>query len=269
MSLGPAGGPHVPHVARAGRRTGRLEPGQRNGLHAWPQAVDAAEAGRDAHRADQVRAVLEEGQAGGECGRGPAAGAARGARRVPRAAGHAVPVVRRLPEVGEHEVHVRLPDDHRAGLPQPVHHGGVRVGQVVLERRVAPGGVQPGDVEALLDRDRHAEQRRPGARGHRPVRLGGLPQRRLGAQLDHRVQPGVDGGDPGQQQLGQLPGGDLPAAEQVRRIARGPEQRLAHRSTSPGRVAGSPKAGNRPASNVVNSATAPPSTRSRSSLNAR
>ena len=80
----------VGHVARAGGGPGGWNPVSGTTPTLGLQPVDAAEAGRDADRADQVRPVLEEAQPGGHRGGRPAGGAARGPRRVPRVVGDAV-----------------------------------------------------------------------------------------------------------------------------------------------------------------------------------
>jgi hypothetical protein len=91
--------------------------------------------------------------------------------------------------------------------------------------------VQPGDVEGLLDRHRHAVQRpQVAAAGERLVGRGGLRQRRLPPQLDHGVHLGVDGVDPRQQPLGQLARGELAAAQPLCHLGRGRDQDLVHAS---------------------------------------
>ena len=62
--------------------------------------------------------------------------------------------------VGQHQRHVGLAEQHHAGVEQPIHGQGVAGGDAVAQRADAPGGGQAGDVEALLDGHRHAEQGR-------------------------------------------------------------------------------------------------------------
>ncbi len=220
---------HVHHVTRPGWRTRRLEPGQRDGAGARLQPVDAAEAGRDADGPDEVGSVFEEGHPGGQRRGRSAGGAARRARGVPRVAGDPVQLVGGLGEVGQHEGHVGLPGDDRAGPLKPPHHRGVPVGDEILERGIAPGGVQPGHVEAVLDRHGHAvQQSHVIAAGDRLVGRGRLPQGRLAADLDHGVQLWVDRIDPGEQHLGQLARRCLPAAEHSCRIDCRLQQRCVH-----------------------------------------
>jgi hypothetical protein len=61
-------------------------------------------------------------------------------------------------------------------------------------------------------------------RGGRLVSRRRLRQGLLAAQLDHGVQHRVDGSDPGQQGLGQLAGGELPAAQQPGDVGRRADQ---------------------------------------------
>jgi hypothetical protein len=70
----------------------------------------------------------------------------------------AIDRVEALP-VGEVHRHVGLADDDRARCLQPPHQLGIVRGDGVLEARMAEGGGKPFDVEAFLDRHRHAEQR--------------------------------------------------------------------------------------------------------------
>jgi hypothetical protein len=88
------------------------------------------------------------------------------------------------------------------------------VGDELPERRVAPGGVQPGDVERLLDRHRHAVER-PHRLAARNGLVGGgrLLQGRLTHQFDDCIQGCVDGIDPAKDQFGQLAGADLFVAD--------------------------------------------------------
>ena len=208
----------VGHLARRRGRTGGLEAGERDDPDAGLQPVHATEARWDPDRAHQIRAVLQIGHPGGHGRRRTAGGTAGCAREIPGIARDAVQLVAGLREVPQHERHIGLSDDDRAGLSQSCDHRGVPVGDELLKRRIAPGGVQPGDVERLLDRHRHAVQQ-PGPLAARDGLVGGrrLPQRGLAAQLHDRVQLRIDSIDPAQHQLGQLAGTDLPPADHPRR----------------------------------------------------
>jgi hypothetical protein len=174
-----ADGGHVRHLTWRDPRAGWLEAGQRDDPGARLQAVDAAEARRYADRTDQIRAVLEERHPGGECGGGPAAGATGRALQVPGIPGDAEQLVGGLSEVGQHRGHIRLADEDRPCLPESRHHRRIVAGDVVLERRIAPGRVQPGDVERLLDRNGNTVQRPARRLRDRLVGCGRLFQRCL------------------------------------------------------------------------------------------
>jgi len=64
--------------------------------------------------------------------------------------------------------------------------------------------------------------------GGRLVGGGRLGQGLLAAELDHGVEGGVDGLDPGQQGLGQLTGGELPVAQPPGHLGRRQQQDVAH-----------------------------------------
>ena len=121
--------------------------------------VDAVVGGRVADAAADVAAVLEARQTGGQR-RPPTRPTTRPAPRVevPRVVRRAVDVVVGL-EVGERHRHVRLAEDHGAGGAQAGHDHGVLGGDVAGELGEAPRRRLAGDVEALLDRHRHAVQR--------------------------------------------------------------------------------------------------------------
>ena len=61
--------------------------------------------------------------------------------------------------VGEAHRHVGLAEHHRARRGEALHGQRVLVGGAVALLLIAPGGRQAGEVEALLHRHRHAEQR--------------------------------------------------------------------------------------------------------------
>ena len=143
-----------------------------------------------------------------------AARAARRALRVPRVAGDAVGG--RLGEAADRQLRQqRQADDDRARLAQPPHHLGVGLGRD-LEGVGAVRVDLAGDVDFVLDRDRHPEQRPvvPGA----PPRLGllGFQHRFVGEDLPERVQLRIEPVDPFQRLPDQLGRTDLPGAHHLR-----------------------------------------------------
>ena len=135
----------------------------------------------------------------------PAAGAARGQRRVPGVGGGAVHQVVGEPLDAELRL-VGLADHDRPRRAQPGHDQAVPGGRRgVGEPPRAVRGDHPGDVVGVLDQHRQAGQ---GARGPGAVQGVGLLQRLLGAQGDHRVE--LAGRDPGQAELDERPGAGAP-----------------------------------------------------------
>jgi hypothetical protein len=128
-----------------------------------------------------------------------------------RVAGAAIDRVDALP-VGQVDRHIGLADDDRARRLQPLHQQRILQGDLVLEARMAPGGREPGDIEALLDGHRHAEQRlvKPPGRGvHRlGCGIGGL-------EIRHRE--GIDGAiaflDPSDRRVDRLRHAELARAD--------------------------------------------------------
>ena len=152
---------------------------QRDAAAGRLQAEEAAAGGGDADRAGAVAGRGDRHQAGGDRRGRAAARAARRALRVPRVAGDAVGG--RLGEAADRQLRQqRQADDDRPRLAQPADHLGVGLGGH-LE---GVGAVQvdlAGDVDFVLDRDRHAEQRPLVARrsaAPRPARLPASPCRR-------------------------------------------------------------------------------------------
>ena len=82
---------------------------------------------------------------------------------------------------------IGLTDDHRTGGLETAHHLGVLGGRLDMAGRAEEGGLA-GDINVVLDRDRHTEQRRPVAVGAAPIGLGGVGQRRLGEHHPEGVQ---------------------------------------------------------------------------------
>ena len=100
----------------------------------------------------------------------PAAAAAGHRVEVPRVRDGAVGAV--LVRRAHRElVHVRLAEDHRAGVTQPLGDVGVVRGDVALEDLRAGGALAALDGDEVLERDRDAEQRRERRRGRPPSPL--------------------------------------------------------------------------------------------------
>jgi hypothetical protein len=198
-----------------------LEPSQRDDSDTRLQSVDTAEARRDADGANEVRSVFEERHPGRQRSGRSSGGAAWCARYVPWILGDAVELVCRLPEVTQHEGHVGLSDDDRSGLPQPPRDRAIRVRHEIREGGIAPGGVHPGDVEAVLDRHGYAVQRSGVvATGGRFVGGGRFSQGGLRPEFHDSVQRWVGGFDPRKQRLGELARGDLLATNRLCRVGR-------------------------------------------------
>ena len=92
----------------------------------------------------------------------------------------------RADQAGGELVEVGLAHAHRAGVDQLLHRGGV-LRRRVLEGRAGGGGGQAGDVDVVLDRERHAEQGQRlhcrGAVGER----GGAPLERFELRRELRA----------------------------------------------------------------------------------
>jgi hypothetical protein len=114
-------------------------------------------------------------------------------------------------------VHVGLPNDDRTGALQPFDDRRVAVGDVLRERRIAPGGAHPRDVETVLDRHRHPMQR-PAPLGRQRVGSVCLCQGVFGADLDHCVDLRV-GRDPREELLRHLARRDLTCADPLRDLS--------------------------------------------------
>jgi len=143
------------------------------------------------------------------------------ARGVPRVIGDAVELVGCLPEVAQHEGHVGLPNDDRACLLQAPYDRGIRVRHEILEGGIAPGGVQFGDVEGVLDCHGYAVQRSDAvATSGRFVGGDCFLQCGLAPELHDGVQRGVDFFDSREQHLGELARGDLLATNRLCRVGR-------------------------------------------------
>ena len=173
---------------------------------------------------DGPAGVAPEGarsQAAGQRRRRAHAGAAREPRRVPGVPGRPV-VIRVQRPVGELG-RVGLPEDDRAGFPEPGHDAGVLVGHEAREHLGPPGrALAPGPAE-VLDGHRHAVERTPRAAGGQ-LALGEarLAEDPLGVERDERVQRRARGAG----SAGAAPGRARPARATARRGGgRGPRSR--------------------------------------------
>ena len=119
-------------------------------------------------------------------------------------------------------VHVERADQHRAGLFQPAHQQRVRSGRRGLAFDLRAGQRrQPRDVEQVLDRERHSQQRqlaraRPRRAGQRSVHLGRPPQGAVAQHVGEGVHLAVGGGDAVQRGLHQGRSADLAVAHGLR-----------------------------------------------------
>ena len=133
-------------------------PGQRHAAVGRLQTGDAAVVRGQADRAAEIAADAERREPGGDCGRFTPAGAAGGSLGVPGVDGATEDEVVRFPperELGG----VRLRDRDAPRSGKPVDDDGSPVGHVVGEEPGAAGRAHAGDVERVLDRERHAVQR--------------------------------------------------------------------------------------------------------------
>ena len=208
-------GPKDTHVAdrpRLPRQVGDV-PAAGNPPFAGLQGKDAVVMRGIAHRAADVAADFQRRQARRHRNAAAASRATGRALRIPGVLGR--PEQRAVGLKIHAELrHIGLAQDDGAGRPQPRHQACIRLGLVVLERRMARGGGEARHVEGLLDRDRHAVQRpEPGpllaaalgtALGKGAVRRPrGL--HRAGPIDDHQsIDGAIDPSDPLQVRLGRL-----------------------------------------------------------------
>ncbi len=188
---------------------------------------EAAPGRRDADRAGAVGAVRHPDHAGGHRGGRTTGGAAGSAVERPRVAGRAV--VQRLGERPHHQLgNVRLADDHRAGHAQPPDH--LAVGRC----RLVPGRVRAvargvaGEVRVVLDRDRHAEQRRVLAGVQPHLRRAGRGPCLVLAHHTERVDPRLHLAQPCEHRVEQGRRGHLTRAQRARLGIRTGPQQLVH-----------------------------------------
>ena len=174
-------------------------PHQAAGIRIEPRAVGAE------RRADQPGRHRRPAAAARSAGR--ALGVPRVARRAERG---------RLGERPEGQLgHVRLADDHRARLAQAADDLGVGACRVAVGVRAERRHLA-GDVDVVLDGDRHPQQRPLVAAAAARVGLVGLQPRALGEDDTEGVRGRVQARDPLEVELHQLARGDLPGARSAR-----------------------------------------------------
>ena len=175
-------------------------------------ADDAAVRGGAQHRADRLRAERQRHHAGGDR-RGGAGGGASG--RVLR-----VPGISRRRRIAIGKLRrVRLPDDDRAGRPQPRDDDGVSGWRGVRPRFRAGPCRHAGHVDDVLDTDGDAVQ---WAAQRAALRFGfaltrGRQRARL-VEMHPREDRGLDGLDPGEQRFRQRDGRKRPLTDACRRL---------------------------------------------------
>ena len=204
------GRPEDPHRRReildgARHRPDHLEVEHDRRQPAFPRhpaggGFQADEAGMGSGAADRAARVGPERQGadpGGHGRDGAAAGAPGRQRRIPRVPGDPVDRVAGVALDGQLR-DVGLAQDHRPGRAQPRHRRLVPVdrarGPLPREEPAAPAGREPGDVQAVLDGQRHAVEgpERPSRPPARRARGGGA-LRALGIDGDEGVERGVHG----------------------------------------------------------------------------
>ena len=183
---------------------------------ASPQRADGLK-----NRAAGFGADAERDATGGSGGRWPGRRSARSLRGIPRALGlSAEPVIAARELAGGD-----LRDQHRAGVAQLLHHRGVVIKDLILERIRSPRGLVALDRDDVFRAPRNAVQRALVlARGDFGV--GAL---RFGAAVvieerDHVVQQRVVAMQPREIHVGQLERGDLLGANQLAEVAQRPER---------------------------------------------
>ena len=181
---------------------------------------DPAEMGRHAQRAADIGPERERTKARGERGRRAARRAPGGSPKIVRIVGDPVDGVVGLPVV-EPEGHVGLAEDHRAGSLDAAHDQRILRGPVVARFRIAPGGRSAGEIEALLDRHGHAEQRAALAARQPHIGLRSFDQRNLVGLRAHRIERGVRGFDPLNRVAREFDGGGLPRSQRLSEIRGG------------------------------------------------
>ena len=185
-----------------------------------------------ADRRADIAADLERRHAGGNRHGRAAGGAAGGARLVPGVGGGAVDLVEALP-FDKPLRDVGLAEDDGTGGAKPRDGVGVCFGDVVLERRNAPGRGRPFEVEALFHRHRHPVE---GSARLALRRLGVAGLRLLHGAVtvlpDDRVERGVHAVDAREAFLELFDGAGLAGGDGLGGLDSGQHQAARRRSTS-------------------------------------
>ena len=184
--------------------------------HAAALRLEAEQARAGGGDADRPRAVGgERGRHDPGCDRGggSAAGPAGGPARVPRVAGDAPG--HRFRERPEPQLgHRGLADDHRAGGAEATDDLGIgRRGDG--ERIGSPAREVAGDVDLVLDGDRHPQQRPVLACRSPAVGLVGRRQCAVGEDDAERVELRIERRDPGERETGQVARRDVASAHEL------------------------------------------------------
>ena len=146
--------------------------------------------------------------------RGPAGGAAGRQPRIMRVQRRTVQTVAGEPAQREGR-RVGPPEDQRPGAGEVGHDGAVALGDQILLQGEAVGRRAPGHVDIDLDGDGHAGQRAGiVAGGDARIHPVGGGEGDLRRRVDHRVDRGVDGVEPGERARGDLARADLARAQQ-------------------------------------------------------
>jgi hypothetical protein len=131
-----------------------------------------------------------------------------------------------------------LAENNGAGAAQPRHADRVGSGDIVGEDLGMARRRQPGDIDDILDADRHAVQRPARAAGHdlglgRPRRGG----RRVAIEPDKRMQPRIEALDAVEERHRQLDRRQLARPDRLRRRRRGEPVQFTH-GPAPTRIGG-------------------------------
>ena len=164
-------------------------------------APHAAESGRAADRAGDIRSNLRRNEAGRQRRRRAAGRTTADPRRIERIVGPPIDRVVGL-NVSQRRRDIGLAQNDRARRLQPPDSGGILMRDMAGVFGNAPAGRQAGDVEAFLDRHRQAEQRRGVACRQPLVRRPGLQPRPVEIADHDGVDRAVARLDPRDRRLG-------------------------------------------------------------------
>jgi len=202
---------------RSSHRSDVIErPGERHDAARTGSAVRGFEADNPAkgggftNRTAGIRAERGIAQAGGDCCRRTAGGAARNPVGCVRVDDRAVKTRDRGCPEGK-LMHVQFAEKHRSGFFELAHHGGVFGRNSVLEDRAACRRAHAGRVNQILERDGDAVQgAAPSAFLHFGLRNARLGERRVSRHCDECVELRIEPLDTGQACLRQVDGRQFP-----------------------------------------------------------